>query len=136
VCAVNKIVLFFAFAYIRMFYSWFNEKTGVSLILDCVGASHCAENWKSIRMDGRWILYGLMGGAVVNNYPLGNILRKRVHLIGTTLRSRSLAYKSNLIQARQREREGGRKREMNPLMDPLTFVFCVPVSCVFSDFVM
>lgn len=34
---------------------------GVSLILDCVGASMYEENLKAIGVEGRWVIYGLMG---------------------------------------------------------------------------
>jgi len=49
------------------------------------------QNLASIAVDGRWVLYGLMGGASVSNDKfLGLLLRKRVQLLPTTLRARSL----------------------------------------------
>lgn len=71
---------------------------GVDLILDCVGASFWEEYAKAIKMEGRWVLYGLMGGPVVHGPILGAILRKRVRLEGTTLRTRSIEYKERLVR--------------------------------------
>eukprot|EP00462_Mataza_sp_D1_P001495 CAMPEP_0175092982 /NCGR_PEP_ID=MMETSP0086_2-20121207/2752_1 /TAXON_ID=136419 /ORGANISM="Unknown Unknown, Strain D1" /LENGTH=277 /DNA_ID=CAMNT_0016365879 /DNA_START=201 /DNA_END=1034 /DNA_ORIENTATION=+ len=71
---------------------------GVTLILDCVGASYCMQNFDVIAMEGRWILFGLMGGAEVSKFPLGLILRKRVSLIGTTLRARNVEYQGALVK--------------------------------------
>lgn len=34
---------------------------GVDLILDCVGASYYEKNVKSVRVEGRWVVYGLLG---------------------------------------------------------------------------
>ena len=34
---------------------------GVDLILDCVGASYYEKNIKSVRLEGRWVIYGLLG---------------------------------------------------------------------------
>ena len=61
------------------------------MILDCVGSSFWEQNIKSLAVDGHWILYGLLGGSNVSGDLLRDILRKRASLIGTTLRSRSLA---------------------------------------------
>ena len=61
------------------------------MILDCVGSSFWEQNIKSIAVDGRWILYGLLGGNNVSGNLLGPVLKKRVSLIGTTLKSRPLA---------------------------------------------
>ncbi|GFS12378.1 quinone oxidoreductase PIG3 [Elysia marginata] len=69
---------------------------GVDLIMDCVGASMYEENVKAAALDGRWVVYGLMGG-INSNVNLGALLRKRVHLIFSTLRSRSLEYKTSLV---------------------------------------
>ena len=48
-------------------------------------------------MEGRWVLYGLMGGANVDGPLLAQILGKRASLLGTTLMARSNDYKSELI---------------------------------------
>ncbi|KAK3773329.1 hypothetical protein RRG08_023214 [Elysia crispata] len=71
---------------------------GVDLVLDCVGASMYEENLKALALDGRWIVYGLMGGAIKSDVNLGGLLRKRASLIFSTLRSRSLEFKSSLVR--------------------------------------
>eukprot|EP00922_Rhytidocystis_sp_ex-Travisia-forbesii_P042900 GHVS01064131.1.p1 GENE.GHVS01064131.1~~GHVS01064131.1.p1 ORF type:complete len:120 (-),score=16.29 GHVS01064131.1:399-758(-) len=51
----------------------------------------------------RWVLYGLMGGAKMPTElrppPLQDLLKKRVSFVGTTLRSRSHAYRTDLVQS-------------------------------------
>lgn len=69
---------------------------GVDLILDFIGASYWEKNLKSIKVDGRWILIGVLGGATVENVNLGALLGKRVSLIGTLLTPRSDEYKAEL----------------------------------------
>lgn len=67
------------------------SEQGVDVILDPIGGSNIDQNIASIGMDGRWVLYGLMGGArVTNDKFLGLLLRKRVQLLSSTLRARSL----------------------------------------------
>lgn len=75
---------------------------GVQLVLDCVGGSYVEQTLDALSMDGRWVLYGLMGGpgipASVTPAFLGRLLRKRVQVRATTLRSRSKAYKAELAR--------------------------------------
>ena len=66
------------------------------VILDPVGASYAAQNLKMLRLDGRWINIGLMGGRRAE-LDLAQLLGKRVQLIGSTLRSRSDAFKGELM---------------------------------------
>lgn len=75
------------------------EPGSVDLVLDCVGASYADMNLKVLGIESSWVLYGLMGGAVCQDFPLGSILRKRIRLEGTTLRARSLEYKSILVSS-------------------------------------
>lgn len=75
----------------------YTSGVGVDLVLDCVGASMFKENVKSIRADGRWVLYGLLSGAKHPDLNLAALLGKRVQLLSTTLRGRSTKYKADLI---------------------------------------
>lgn len=89
------------------------KQKGVSLILDCVGASYATMNLEVAATDARWVLFGTMGGVSVEKFPLGSILQKRIQLTGTTLRSRSPSYKSDLVShfsqvALPEFRKGGR----------------------------
>lgn len=70
---------------------------GVDLVLDCVGADAFRQNVKAIRVDGRWVLYGLLSGAKSPNLNLAGLLTKRVSLLSTTLRGRSPDFKAGMI---------------------------------------
>ena len=75
------------------------DAKGVNLILDCVGGSYWSQNAAVLAMDSRWVVFGLMGGANVDGAILGNILRKRIRITGTTLRARTSEYKAKLVAA-------------------------------------
>lgn len=66
---------------------------GVDVILDLVGASYFQANLESLAMKGRLVLVGLTGGAKAD-FNLGTALGKRLKIIGTVLRSRSLPEKA------------------------------------------
>lgn len=51
----------------------------------------------SLALEGRWVNYGLMGGAIVSDFQFGKMLGKRASLIFTTLRTRSDEYKAQLM---------------------------------------
>jgi len=94
------------------------NKDGVDLVLDCVGASHAAQNLEALGMDGRIILYGTMGGVEVDKFPLGIILRKRIRLQGSTLRARSEDFKAELVGNFTRECLGGfSDGTLTPILD-------------------
>eukprot|EP01064_Diplonema_japonicum_P026668 TRINITY_DN38180_c0_g1_i1.p1 TRINITY_DN38180_c0_g1~~TRINITY_DN38180_c0_g1_i1.p1 ORF type:complete len:329 (+),score=93.15 TRINITY_DN38180_c0_g1_i1:55-1041(+) len=69
------------------------------LVLDPVGGSYSAANINALDVDGRWVLYGLMGGPTPTppDAFLALLLRKRLNLTATTLRSRSLSYRRSLV---------------------------------------
>jgi NADPH:quinone reductase-like Zn-dependent oxidoreductase len=73
---------------------------GVHAILDMVGASYWEKNLACLAPKGRLILVGLLGGSKIAA-NLGDILRKRIQIIGTTLRGRPLEEKIALAQALQ-----------------------------------
>ena len=60
------------------------------MILDCVGSSFWEKNIKVLAVDGRWVLYGTLGGGNVEGNLLGGLLKKRGSLIATTLKHRPL----------------------------------------------
>ena len=39
---------------------------GADVIFDCVGSSFWEQNIRSLALDGRWVLYGLLGGGNVS----------------------------------------------------------------------
>ncbi|XP_028652652.1 quinone oxidoreductase PIG3 isoform X1 [Erpetoichthys calabaricus] len=76
----------------------FTKGHGADIILDCVGASMWEQNVKCLSMDGRWVLYGTMGGVEVHGDILRQLLFKRGQLLTSLLRSRSPEYKSKLVK--------------------------------------
>lgn len=64
------------------------EGVGVDLILDCIGGSYWEKNVNCLALDGRWVLYGLIGGADVSGPLFSKLLFKRGSLITSLLRSR------------------------------------------------
>lgn len=81
-----------------------NGGSGVDVVLDPVGASYAMQNMDVLGMDGRLVLYGLMGGKGIEDPTyLGKILAKRIAVMGSTLRGRAKAYKEELAQAIERE---------------------------------
>ncbi len=61
---------------------------GVDIILDLVGASYWTDNLSSLAVGGRIVLIGLVGGITAQT-NLGVLLRRRLRVIGTVMRSRS-----------------------------------------------
>uniref|UniRef100_A0A3B5B3S0 Tumor protein p53 inducible protein 3 n=1 Tax=Stegastes partitus TaxID=144197 RepID=A0A3B5B3S0_9TELE len=77
----------------------FTGGKGANVILDCIGGCNWEQNVSCLAVDGRWVLYGTMGGRSVDGDLLGKLLSKRGHLLSSLLRSRSLQYKANLVKA-------------------------------------
>jgi len=73
-------------------------QSSVDLILDFVGAPYLEKNINVLAMDGRLVLLGLLGGAKADQFNLGQILRKRLTVRGSTLRNRSDEYKALLTE--------------------------------------
>jgi putative PIG3 family NAD(P)H quinone oxidoreductase len=71
---------------------------GVDVVLDSIGAPYLADNLASLAPGGRLVLIGLMGGAKAE-LNLGALLVRRLSVIGSTLRTRSLAEKAALVGA-------------------------------------
>lgn len=65
---------------------------GVDVVLELVGGAYVAESLSSLADRGRLVLVGLMAGAR-SDIDLGTLLRRRLRLFGTVLRSRPLEEK-------------------------------------------
>lgn len=70
---------------------------GVDVILDLVGAPYFEQNLRCLAVKGRLLLVGLTGGSR-SEIDLGTVLRKRLRITGTVLRSRSIDEKSAAIR--------------------------------------
>ena len=71
---------------------------GADVILDPVGGAYLEDNLKSLATDGRLVVIGLLGGATAQA-PLGLMMAKRLRVIGSTLRARSIAAKALVMDA-------------------------------------
>ena len=70
---------------------------GVDLVIDFVGATHFQGNLDVAAMDGRIVLLGLMSGSrLPAGTDISGLLRKRLKLEGSTLRSRDEQYQKRL----------------------------------------
>lgn len=70
---------------------------GVDLVLDLVGATYWTDNIASLRTRGRIVLVGLIGGTMAQ-LNLGVLLRRRLRVIGTVMRSRADSEKADLAE--------------------------------------
>lgn len=71
---------------------------GVDVILDMVGGSYVAREVQCLAEDGRLVIIAVQGG-VKAEFNAGLVLRKRLTITGSTLRPRSLAFKSAIAAA-------------------------------------
>ena len=70
---------------------------GVNVVLDLVGAAYFRQNLESLALRGRLVLVGLTAGATAE-FNLGVALYKRLKIIGTALRGRSLEEKAEVTR--------------------------------------
>lgn len=70
---------------------------GVDVILDMIGGDYTASNIKSLANDGRLVFINTMKGKNVE-IDLAEVMRKRIYITGSMLRSRDVAFKSAIAQ--------------------------------------
>jgi putative PIG3 family NAD(P)H quinone oxidoreductase len=68
---------------------------GVDIVLDPVAADYLAQNIDVLKQCGRLVIIGLLSGMSAE-LSLGKLLMKRLRIIGSVLRSRSLAEKAEI----------------------------------------
>ncbi|WP_420464541.1 NAD(P)H-quinone oxidoreductase [Panacagrimonas sp.] len=73
------------------------EGRGVDVILDMVAGPYVPRELSCLANDGRLVLIALLGGAQAE-IPLGEVLVRRLHLTGSTLRPRSAAFKADIAR--------------------------------------
>jgi putative PIG3 family NAD(P)H quinone oxidoreductase len=93
---------------------------GAHLVLDVCGASAWKANLQSLRRGGRLVLIGFLGGSR-GELDLGLILRKNLHVTGTTLRGTPLTKKSEWM--RELDQFAGKRFEDGRLIVPLDKTF-------------
>ena len=74
----------------------FTNNYGADVIIDFIGGSYFNRNVESLTRDGRLIILAVLSGGTVQNFDARQILAKRLKIIGSTLRSRSLDYQVKL----------------------------------------
>jgi putative PIG3 family NAD(P)H quinone oxidoreductase len=80
------------------------DGTGVGVVLDHIGAKYLAKNLACLAIGGRLIEIGLMGGAQTE-VNLALLLARRLAIVGSTLRTRSVDEKAAIVES-LRERFG------------------------------
>ncbi len=92
---------------------------GVAVILDCVGGKYLSQNLALLQLKGRMVLIGLLGGAKAE-IDLALVLRKRLRLIGSVLRSRTRAEKIAITQAfKERVWPLFQQQQLQPIIDSI-----------------
>ena len=71
---------------------------GVNVILDMVAGSYVAREIECLAEDGRLVIIAVQGG-IKADINAGLVLRKRLTITGSTLRPRSLEFKTAIAQA-------------------------------------
>lgn len=71
---------------------------GVDVVLDMIGGPYLNDHLEILREDGRLIMINFMGGSQAQ-LSLSPILRKRLTISGSTLRSRSNEFKAELAKS-------------------------------------
>lgn len=71
---------------------------GVGVVLDHIGAKYLARNLDALAIGGRLVCIGLMGGAQ-GEVNLGLLLLRRLAVIGSTLRTRSVEEKAAIVRS-------------------------------------
>jgi NADPH2:quinone reductase len=74
------------------------KEAGVDVILDIIGGDYLPRNLECLRMNGRLVQIGLLGGARAT-LNLSLILQKRLTLTGSTLRARTPPEKGAIARA-------------------------------------
>ena len=72
------------------------EANPPTVALDCIGGKLMGECFKNMVFGGRWIMIATMAGAETT-INLETVWRKRIRLIGSTLRSRTSEEKSRIM---------------------------------------
>jgi len=72
------------------------DNGGVDLVLDCIGGEYLKRNLASLKDGGTLVIIGLQSGAVAE-LNLAHLLSRRLTVAGTTLRSRPLAQRAEIV---------------------------------------
>jgi len=73
------------------------QGAGVEVLVDFVGTPYVESNLRSLSTGGRWIVVGLLGGASAT-LDLGQVLRRRLQILGLVMRTRSIVDKCAIVR--------------------------------------
>jgi putative PIG3 family NAD(P)H quinone oxidoreductase len=76
----------------------FTNNYGADVIIDFIGGSYFKQNIESLTRDGRLVILSTLSGGKVEEFDVRPILAKRLKIIGSSLRSRSLDYQIKLTK--------------------------------------
>src|SRR5208282_4879567 len=71
---------------------------GADIIFDSIGAAYLGPNLEALAPGGRLVLIGLMKGAKAE-IDLSVVLRRHLHIFGSTLRPRPASKKAQIVDA-------------------------------------
>lgn len=71
---------------------------GADIIIDFIGAEYFEKNMKCLNQNGKLIFLATLGGSVVKEFDIRNIMTKWISLTGSTLRTRPLDYQIKLTK--------------------------------------
>lgn len=101
----------------------FTKNRGVDIILDFIGGDYLVRNLECLAPDGCLVMLALLGSKDLAGVDVSKVLLKRLKIIGSTLRNRSLDYKVRLVKAFEKEcYEGFVTGGLQPIIDR-TFPF-------------
>jgi NADPH:quinone reductase len=75
------------------------HKRGVDVILDMVGSSYIQKNLSILALEGRLVQIAFLQSSIVENFNFMPLMLKRLTLMGSTMRARSLAQKAEVAAA-------------------------------------
>lgn len=75
---------------------------GVDVILDVVGGAYLARNLEALALDGRLVIIGLQGGSSAE-LSLGTLLSRRLSVMASSLRARSVEEKALVAEGMRRD---------------------------------
>lgn len=76
----------------------YTNNEGVDVIIDFIAGPYFVDNIDCLRTDGRLVILASLGGGKVEEFDLRKVLAKRLHIMGSTLRSRSREYQVALTK--------------------------------------
>jgi len=98
----------------------YTQGSGADVVLDFVGGPYFEQNLKAMARDGRMVSLAALGGARIENVSLAPLLKKRLQITGTTLRSRTQAYTKLLTEDfRQKAWPHFTDRKLKPIVDSI-----------------